>query len=148
MPLKGSYKVPGQLVPGNIDLSRRTGANPGDPIVHNPNGSTSTVYSGSFPDQNGREVLVPYVIPDGNGGWKIGAPEEARSQYERTGQHLGIFDHYSNADAYAQYLHEDLANQMGLGRVAKAPIRDESMNTRMNAGVQDMVARVKKLRGK
>jgi len=134
--------VPGMLVPGNIDISRRLGAK-GDPITYNADGSTSTVFSGSFDDKFGRQVLVPFVIPDGAGGYKIGTEKEARAHYEKTGEHLGIFDHYANADQYAQRLHEYLANQGSIGgRIrgeslpqgapAMAPFASQDMNARMN----------------
>lgn len=134
--------APGLLVPGNIDITKRLGKAPEDPITHNANGSTSTVYSGSFIDEHGRNVLVPFVIPDGKGKWKIGTDKEAWNHYLKTGEQLGIFDDPANADAYAQYLHMYLANVMEIGGVGKAPMRDESMNRRMNVATDAMATRL------
>jgi hypothetical protein len=89
-------RQPGQLTPGNIDLTKR-------PVVKNPDGSFSTVRSMSFNDK-GREVLIPTVV-----GGKVVSDQEAISHYRKTGEHLGIFDTPQNATAYAQGLHESQA---------------------------------------
>jgi hypothetical protein len=89
-------KSGGLLVPGNIDLHKR-------PVVHNPDGSISTVRSASFGDESGREVLVPTVSDDG----RILSEQDAWREYQRTGKHLGIFDTPANATAYAQRLHQE-----------------------------------------
>jgi len=86
------------LVPGNIDLYHR-------PYVLNPDGSVSTVRSMSFED-NGREVLVPMVSPDG----RILNDDEARALYRKTGQHLGQFATPDDATQFAKQLHEDYAS--------------------------------------
>lgn len=83
----------GLLSPGNIDLSKR-------PVVNNPDGSISTVRSMSF-NEDGREILVPTVSPDG----KLLDENQAIDLYHRTGQHLGMFDNPDDATAYAQTLH-------------------------------------------
>lgn len=80
---------------GNIDLTTR-------PIVQNPDGTTSTVFSFSF-NEDGREILVPRVH---EGGW-IMTEAEAIDEYHRTGRHLGIFSDPQSATAYARRLHED-----------------------------------------
>ena len=88
------------LEPGNIDLDKR-------PIVKNPDGSVSTVFSKSF-NVDGKETLVPGVANDGS---RQLSDEEALDQYKKTGQHLGKFDTPAHADAYAQKLHESQAQK-------------------------------------
>lgn len=88
----------GLVTPGNIDLTKR-------PIVHNADGTTSTVRSMSFED-NGHEVLVPTVSDDG----RIMSDDEAINTYYRTGKHLGIFTDPQSATTYAQQLHDAYAN--------------------------------------
>ncbi|TPJ70458.1 hypothetical protein [Mesorhizobium sp. B2-6-7] len=84
----------GRIEAGNIDLANR-------PQVANSDGSISTVRSMSF-EEDGREVLVPTVSPDG----KILTDQQAIDLYHQTGQHLGKFDTPDHADAYAQALHQ------------------------------------------
>lgn len=79
--------------PGNIDLFTR-------PVVQNGDGTISTVRSMSFED-DGAEVLVPTVAPDG----KLLTDDEAIAQYRRSGQHLGKFASAADATAYAEALH-------------------------------------------
>lgn len=81
--------------PGNIDLSNR-------PIVHNEDGSISTVRSMSF-EEGGREVLIPTVAEDGS---RILSDKEAIQQYKDTGHHLGKFDTPKDATSYAKSLHK------------------------------------------
>jgi hypothetical protein len=104
--------VPGLLVPGNIALADR-------PVVHNLDGSISSVRSMGIEDENpqspyyGKEVLIPTVIPNGQGGWTVDTStmgRAARAHYYKTGQHLGVFSSSDASDAYAQQLHEDYIN--------------------------------------
>jgi hypothetical protein len=89
-------KTPGLRVPGNIDLNRR-------PVVHNSDGSISTVRSVSFGTNKG-EVLVPTVV---NG--RVVSNQEALRHYQQTGKHLGIFDSPTSANRYAVQLHREQA---------------------------------------
>jgi len=90
----------GQFGKGNIDLYAR-------PKVQNQDGSISTVRSMSFHDDTtGKEVLVPTVSVDG----RIMSDKEAIDNYYKTGQYLGKFNSVSEADKYAEKLHEQQAN--------------------------------------
>lgn len=85
----------GQIEPGNIDLRR--------PVIANPNGGQSTVYSASF-NIDGKEVLLP-LADEG----RILSEQEAVDKYRRTGQHLGTFQDVASANAYAEQLHNEYA---------------------------------------
>ena len=85
----------GRYGEGNIDLYNR-------PVVKNPDGSVSTVRSMSFwDDDEQKEILVPTVV---NG--RIVSDDEAIDHYYRTGEYLGKFETWQDADAYAEKLHE------------------------------------------
>jgi hypothetical protein len=104
--------APGLKAPGNIDLAAR-------PVVTNSDGSISTVRSMSFEEDDGTEILVPTISPDG----KTLSDNEAISLYRKTGQHLGKFDTPANATAYAERLHDAQAEfyitrRSGLGELA------------------------------
>ena len=86
--------TPGLMERGNIDLATRPRAKTAD-------GSTATVRSMSF-EEDGEEVLVPTVSPDG----QILSDDEALDLYRSTGQHLGKFASADDATAYAERLHE------------------------------------------
>jgi hypothetical protein len=89
----------GMLAAGNIDLNNR-------PVVHNPDGSISTVRSIGV-EFDGKHYLLPTVSPDG----KILNDDAAIDLFRNTGQHLGVFDNQDAADAYGQSLHEQQAQQ-------------------------------------
>ena len=99
----------GMVTPGTIDLNRR-------PVVNNADGSHSSEFSVSFRDDKGREILVPTVVngkfltPDGKKPPEGSAEEQAMKQrawqhYLRTGEHMGMFATYQQADAYADTAH-------------------------------------------
>lgn len=97
---------------GNIDLSNR-------PRVKNADGSTSTVRSMSFGDDQGNEILVPTVV---NG--KVVSDKEAIDNYRQTGQHLGKFKSVDAANKFAQTLHESEAKKL-----EDNPDKEESTNS-------------------
>lgn len=89
----------GMRAVGNIDVTKR-------PIVHNSDGSISTIRSMSFGTDRG-ETLVPTVSDDG----RILSDEDAIALYRQTGRNLGTFDTPEHATAYAQNLHNQQAAQ-------------------------------------
>lgn len=86
----------GLVAAGNIDLSKR-------PIAHNPDGSYSTVRSISV-DQDGHSYLIPTVV-----GGKVVSNDQAIQHFNQTGENLGQFDNWQNADKYAETLHNEQA---------------------------------------
>lgn len=122
----------GLLQPGNIDLESR-------PIVHNSDGSFSTIKSMSI-GQDGKEVLIPMVSPSGT----MLTEQGAIALYQHTGKHLGIFDSPQSADAYAQSLHEQQAKLYGPDMPGKriggafdaaAPMADRQLSSAPSAGL-------------
>jgi hypothetical protein len=92
------YAEGGPVAPGNIDLHNR-------PVVHNPDGSISTVRSITvgFGDKT-------YVLPTVVGG-KVVSNREAIDHFRQTGEHLGAYDKQKDAEDYSQRLHEEQAKE-------------------------------------
>ena len=88
----------GQLEQSNVNLRNR-------PIVKNPLGGNSTLFSMSF-GEDGREILVPRVSDDG----RILSEDEAIDNYRNTGKHLGVFRSPNDATAFSQQLSKDSAS--------------------------------------
>lgn len=84
--------IPGMVQQGNIDLNNR-------PIVNNPDGTHSSELSFSRGTDQG-EVLVPRVV---NG--KMLSQDDAWKHYQKTGEHMGVFETPEDADAYATQVH-------------------------------------------
>jgi len=80
---------------GNIEMSTR-------PQVKMSDGKIASVRSISF-EEGGKEILVPTVSDDG----KIMSDAEAIKLYYKTGKHLGKFDTISEANEYAEQLHQE-----------------------------------------
>lgn len=85
----------GRYGEGNIDLYKR-------PQIKNQDGKISTVRSYGFTDENGKNILVPTVTPDG-----IISDDEAVKRYHQTGEYLGKFDTIPELEDYAQKLHNE-----------------------------------------
>ena len=111
--------VSGLVAPGNIDLAKL-------PMIYNPDGSWSTLYSTSFTDEragsptHGKEVLVRGILNN----QRTDDVNALREQYYRTGQHLGVFDNPNAADRYGQTLHENWENGRipGVVMFGKSPV--------------------------
>ena len=102
-PMYTAGKPAGLVTQGNIDLSAR-------PVVHNQDGTISTVRSITVQDGD-HAVVLPTVSPDG----KILSNQDAIKLYRQSGQHLGIFKNEAQATAYAKSLHEQQAAAYGAG---------------------------------
>lgn len=100
----------GLVESGNLPIWNR-------PRVQNDDGTYSSEYSTSFEDEKGHEVLVPTVVngkfltPDGKKPPEGSKEEQAMfkqawQHYLQTGENLGKFDNYQDADAYSIKLHE------------------------------------------
>lgn len=87
------YRNGGVVRPGNIDIHNR-------PVVHNPDGSISTVRSITVGFDDGVYVL-PTVVDD-----RIVTNDEAIQHFRKTGQHLGVFRTKKEAEEYSQALHK------------------------------------------
>ena len=111
----GTYvagKAPGLLQQGNLDLAKR-------PILHNKDGSISTVRSITITNGDGQAILLPTVGPNGE-DW---TPQQAVEHYRKTRQNLGVFKDEPSANAYAQQLHEQQAQMYADQPAALSPER-------------------------
>lgn len=93
----------GMVARGTVDLFNQ-------PKVQNKNGTTSTVDSVGV-NIGGKEYLLPTVTPDGRhfqGTLKEKAAQ-AKAEFNKTGQHLGVFDSVEASNKYAEKLHNDYA---------------------------------------
>jgi len=88
-------KDDGLVSPGNINLHNR-------PVVDNPTGGKSTVYSMGIGIEKGREALIPRVSDKG----KILSEREAIDQFKKTHKHLGIYESRESAKRAAENLHK------------------------------------------
>lgn len=94
----------GMIAPGNTDLSKL-------PVVGNPDGSYSTVYSTGIQDENpkspyyGKQVLLRGIL----NGKQTNDRQALAREYYRTGKHLGVFDSGDASTAYGIQLHNDWA---------------------------------------
>jgi hypothetical protein len=94
--LVGSNSNNGVIEKGNIDLYKQ-------PVVNNPKGGKSTVYSRSY-NLDGAETLLPSVTPDGR---FLATDDDVLNEYKKTGRHLGKFNSVDAANKYAEQLHND-----------------------------------------
>lgn len=97
------FDTPAPIVAGNIDLSKQ-------PRVKNVDGTTSTVRSISI-NEDGREILIPTVSPDG----RVLSNKDAIEQFHKTGRHLGMFKTAADATRFAEALHESEAAKLPKG---------------------------------
>jgi hypothetical protein len=74
----------------------------------NPDGSISTIFSMSFSDDSGLEILVPTFSSTG----KKLTEDESINQYYATGKHLGKFKTADEANRFAVSLHEREAKKI------------------------------------
>jgi hypothetical protein len=86
----------GMVARGNLDIANR-------PVVHNGDGSISTVRSITV-TQDGEAYLIPTVV-----GGKVVSNKQAISHWQQTGEHLGVFKSEDQANAYGQRLHSQQA---------------------------------------
>ena len=127
--LLGERAPQGELEIGNVDLSRR-GA------VKNADGSISTIKS-TVINENGRQVLIPTIDPEG----REMAEEEAIERYLGTGEHLGKFDTPESAAAYAKRVAERGAKKFMPHRGASP----EAISIRLETGKTDPLEGVKNI---
>lgn len=118
-----SLPTAGLKVPGNLDIFNR-------PIVDNLDGTKSTIRSISVEFEHLGEVLIPTISRTG----QMLTDLQAIQEFERTGEHLGIFETVDAANAYADALHRQ---QEELGKIrAFNPITAEALKTYFEAKKQ------------
>lgn len=101
----------GLVEKGNIDLTQRATVHaptPGKPGFHSSVRSLST----DARDGSGNSALIPTVVRK-NGKWQVVSDQEAIAHYHKTGQHLGIFKTWQQADRYSNQLHVEQAAAAG-----------------------------------
>ena len=93
----------GMIARGTVNLFEQ-------PIIQNKDGTISTVDSVGV-NIKGKEYLLPTVTPDGRhfqGTLKEKAAQ-ATEEFNKTGQHLGVFKSVAASNNYAAQLHNDYA---------------------------------------
>jgi hypothetical protein len=119
----------GMIARGTVNLFEQ-------PKVQNEDGSISTVDSVGV-NIKGKEYLLPTVTPDGRhfqGTMKEKAAQ-ATEEFNKTGQHLGVFDSVAASNKYAEKLHNDYA----AGRYDKQS-QGSQFDQSFNQGVGNLVA--------
>ena len=93
----------GMIARGTVNLFEQ-------PSVKNKDGTTSTVDSVGV-NIKGKEYLLPTVTPDGRHfeGTLEQKAAQATAEFNKTGQHLGVFKSVAASNNYAAQLHNDYA---------------------------------------
>ena len=93
----------GMIARGTVNLFEQ-------PTVKNKDGTTSTVDSVGV-NIKGKEYLLPTVTPDGRHfeGTLEQKAAQATAEFNKTGQHLGVFKSVAASNNYAAQLHNDYA---------------------------------------
>ena len=93
----------GMIARGTVNLFEQ-------PSVRNKDGTTSTVDSVGV-NIKGKEYLLPTVTPDGRHfeGTLEQKAAQATAEFNKTGQHLGVFKSVAASNNYAAQLHNDYA---------------------------------------
>jgi len=118
----------GMIARGTVNLFEQ-------PRVQNEDGSISTVDSVGV-NIKGKEYLLPTVTPDGRhfqGTMKEKAAQ-ATEEFNKTGQHLGVFNSVAASNKYAEKLHNDYAD----GKYDR-PSQGSQFDQLFNQGVGNLV---------
>lgn len=105
---------------GNIDLNNRQ-------ILENSDGTFSTENSATI-EVDGKYIVIPTVV----NGQQMEI-EDAVNHYNKTNQHLGMFDSLLEAEIYAQLLHERQEQLYG-SRRGQTVTYPEEIGPRSDAG--------------